>query len=250
MIRALDSENFVDNVFGSYETRIQSVECFVETACSVLESFDNSLLNVRNEYEQVSEQLRDNLAKHGSLRKKDFDTMMKVVSADQDRRGQEVRDLSRRYLDEQTRLVRELRGRLHDFTDALAEGEVAKVTEHHQVITDLFAMQQQRSNDVVTRLKESHEEQQQAAGMLRELLAKGRELRIKDLKSTLAEFKRQHNQRLAEHGQRRGEVQERRDEVQDMLREFRAQRLEAEQDRRAQAAGRQKGDCNSDTCHS
>jgi hypothetical protein len=243
MIKALDSENFVDDVFCSYEARIQGVECFLETARNVLENFDNSLLDVPHEYEQISEQLRDRLAQNGSLRRKDFDGMMRVVSADQDQRGREVRDLSRKYLDEQTQLIQELRRRFHDFTSALAEGEVTKATEHHQAITDLFTKQQQCNNDVVTKLEESHKEQQQTAGMLRDLLARGRELRTQDLKSTLAEFKRQHGRRLMQQGQRR-------EEVQDMLREFRVQRVEAEQDRRAQAAGRQKGDGSSETCHS
>jgi hypothetical protein len=237
MIKALDSENFVDNVFCSHEARIQNVESLLETAHSVLENFDNSLLGLRHEYDRISEQLRDNLAKNGSLRKKDFDTMMGVLAADQDQRGREVRDLSRKYLSEQTQLVRELRRQLHDFTTALAEGEVAKVTEHHQAITHLFLEQRQRSDTVVTRLKESQEQQQQTAGMLKQLLAKGRELRTKDLKLMLAEFKRQRSQRLMEHGARREEVQDMREEVQDMLRGFRVQRVEAEQDRRSSCRG-------------
>lgn len=243
MIRPLDSENLVDGVFCSYEARIQGVECLLETARNVLENFDNSILDVRREYEQVSEQLRENLAQNGSLRKKDFDTMMRVMSTEQEERGREVRELSRRYLDEQRQLVHELRGRLHDFTDALAGGEPAKVTERHQAITDLFTKQQQRSTDVVTQLKASQKEQQETAGMLRDLLAKGRKLRIKDLKLTLAEFGRQRSQRLAQQDQRR-------EGVQDMLREFRAQRVEAEQDRRSQALSRQKGDDGSETSHS
>ena len=247
MIRAVDNENLVEGVFCSYEARIQGVECLLETARSVLENFDNSILDVRSEYEQVSEQLRENLAKNGSLRKKDFDTMMRVMATDQEQRGREVRDLSKQYLDEQTQLVRELRGRVHDFTDALAEGEPAKVTEHHQAITDLFTKQQQHSIDVVTQLQESQQQQQETAGMLRDLLAKGRELRIKDLQLMLAEFGRQRRQRLVQQDQRREKVQERREGVQDMLREFRAQRVEAEQDRRAQALNRQKGDGGNET---
>ncbi len=243
MIRVLDSENLVDSVFCSYEARIQGVEQFLETARSVLENFDNSLLSVRHEYEQISEQLRDNLARNGSLRKKDFDRMMRVVSADQDRRGEQVRDLSKKYLDEQTQLVRELRGRLRDFTGALAEGEAAKMTEHHQAISDLFTRQQQHSDRVVTQLRQSQQEQQETAGMLRDLLAKGRELRTHDLKAMLAEFKRQRNHRAMQRG-------ERREQVRDMLCEFRAQRVEAEQDRRAQAMGRQKGDGDNETCPS
>ncbi len=262
MIRALDSEketpnaldgvgesNLVDGVFCSYEARIQGVEHLLETARNVLESSDNSLLDVRREYEQASEQLRENLARNGSLRKKDFDTMMRVMSAEQERRGREVRNLSKQYLEEQAQLVHELRGRLHDFTSALAGGEAAKVTEHHQAITDLFARQQQHGTDVVARLQESQREQQETAGLLRDLLAKGRELRIKDLKRTLAEFGRQRRERLAQQDQRRGGVQERREGVQGLLREFRAQRVEAEQDRRTQGVGRQKGNSGNETCH-
>jgi hypothetical protein len=167
---------------------------------------------------------------------------MGVLVADQDQRGREVRDLSREYLDEQTQLVHELRGRLHDFMGALAQGEVAKVKEHHQAITDLFRKQQQRSDTVVTRLRESQKQQQQTAGMLKQLLAKGRELRIKDLKSVLAEFKWQRNQRLTEQ-------ETRREEVQDMLRGFRAQRVEAEQDRRSSKHGQTEGNPSDETRH-
>jgi archaellum component FlaC len=241
MIRALDGDNLVDGVFGSYEARIQGVESLLETARHVLENFDNSVLDVRQEYAQVSEQLRENLAKNGSLRKKDFDTMMRGVATEQEQRGREVRELSKQYLEEQTQLVRELRGRLHDFTDALADGHPAQVTEHHQAITALFTKQQQRSTDVVSQLRRSQQEQQETAGLLRDLLAKGRELRIKDLKGMLAEFRKQRRQRLAQQDQRREGVQERREGVQDMLREFRAQRVGAEQDRRAQAGTRPKG---------
>lgn len=247
MIRALDSENLVDGVFRSYEARIQGVEGLLETARNVLENFDNSILDARPEYDQVSEQLRENLAQNGSLRKKDFDTMIRVMSAEQERKGREVRDLSKQYLDEQTQIVHELRGRVHDFTGALAEGEPAKVTEHHQAITDLFTKQQQRSSEVVTQLRESQQQQQETAGMLRDLLAKGRELRIQDLKLMLAEFGKQRRQRLAQQDQRRAGVQERREGIQDMLCEFRAQRVEAEQDRCSQAMNRQKGDGGNET---
>jgi len=250
MIRALDSENLVDGVFCSYEARIQGVEGLLETARNVLENFDNSVLDVRHEYEQVSEQLRDNLAQNGSLRKKDFDSMMRVMAAEQEQRGWEVRELSKRYLDEQTQLVHELRGRLHDFTSALAEGEPAKVTEHHQAITCLFTKQQQHSTDVVAQLRQSQEEQEETAGLLRDLLAKGRELRIKDLKRMLVEFRKQRRQRLAQQDRRREGVQERREGIQDMLREFRTQRVEAEQDRRVQTMNRQKGDGGRETGHS
>jgi hypothetical protein len=60
--------------------------------------------------------------------------------------------------------------------------------------------------------------------MLKDLLAKGEKLRIRDFKATLGEFKRQRAERIAYQERRRREVK-------DMLSEFKAKRTEAEQDR-------------------
>jgi hypothetical protein len=62
---------------------------------------------------------------------------------------------------------------------------------------------------------------------LLELLAKGKELRIRDLKSMLKEFDVQHKERLARQVERRIEVQKRRGEIRDLLVEFKKKRKES-----------------------
>jgi hypothetical protein len=230
MLLAEDTKNFVEDIFSSYEARMRSVESLFETTNQILQGFQDSVLDTGQERKKISGQLKENLARNGSLRRKDFDNMMSVISSYQDREEQKVRDLSRNYLKEQATLVQELRENLRNFTDALAEGEAQRVEEFHLLITEVFARQEQRKNEVVSKLKEFQKDQQDTARMLNELLAKGRELRTRDLKSMLAEFKRGRKERITHQEERRGQVK-------DMLGEFKAKRVVAEQNRLSRCRG-------------
>ena len=212
-------ENSVKNVIASYESRVQNVEALFETTHQILHGLQESVLDTRQEREKVNKQLRETLAKNGSLRKKDFDSMISVISSCQDQEEREVRDLSKNYLSEQTDLVHQLRERLKQFRDALAKGEAQRVKEFEMAIKEIFAEQERRKEEVIAKLKEFQQEQQETAKMLRNLLAKGRELRIRDLKSMLAEFQKQRKERVARR-------EKRKEEVLSMLGDFKNARLE------------------------
>jgi uncharacterized phage infection (PIP) family protein YhgE len=150
--------------------------------------------------------------------------MMSVISSHLDESEQEVRGLSQKYLREQTKLVQQLREGLRNFKDALTEGQAQKVKELQTVIKEILSRQDESKIEVTSKLKEFQQGQQQTSEMLKDLLAKGKKLRIRDFKAMLGEFKRQREERIA--------CQERRrQEVKDMLGEFKAKRTEAEQDR-------------------
>ena len=226
MLLAVDTQNIVGDIISSYETRIQGVEALFQTTHRILQGFQDSVLDTRQEQERINGQLRESLAQNGSLRKKDFDKMMSVISSHQDQEEQEVRNLSKSYLNEQTNFVQELRESLRNFTEALAGGEVQRVKEFQMLIKEIFAKQEKRKEEVISNLKEFQKEQQETARMLKNLLAKGRELRIKDLKLMLAEFKAQHKDRVARR-------EKRCQEVKSLLGEFKTKRGAATQKRLA-----------------
>ena len=74
------------------------------------------------------------------------------------------------------------------------------------IIKEILARQDERKDEVASGLKDFQKAQQEMAKRLKELLAKGSELRIKDLKSMLKEFQTQHKERIARQEERRGEV--------------------------------------------
>jgi len=227
MSLAAEKETVLDSIISSYEARIQSIERFFDTTGQIFQDFQESLFNTRAEREKINNQLRENLAQNGSLRKKDFDRMMGVISSHLDESEQEVRQLSQKYLNEQTKLVRQLREGLRNFKDALTEGQAEKVKELQTLIKDILSKQDKSKIEVTSKLKEFQQGQQQTSKMLRDLLAKGEKLRIRDFKAMLAEFKKQREQRIA--------CQERRrEEVRDMLGKFKAERTQAERERLAE----------------
>jgi len=221
---AANNESILEDIIFSYETRIQSIEAFFEATHQVFQDFQDSLVNTRQEREKINSQLRESLAKNGSLRRKDFDKMMNVISLHLDESEQQVRKLSQEYLGEQTKLMQQLREGLRDFKDALTKGQVQKVRELQTLIKEILTRQDESKIEVTSKLKEFQQGQQQTSKMLGDLLARGEDLRIRDFKAMLTEFKRQRKERIACQERRRREVK-------DMLGEFKAKRTEAERDR-------------------
>jgi len=150
--------------------------------------------------------LRDTLAHNEHLRKKDFDSMTQGVLSAQEERETEVKNLLKGYLNQQREMARTLRENLAKFKDALVKGDVQRVKEFQEMIKEVFANQDARKEEVTSKLKEFQKQQQELAKGLKALLSKGRELRIKDLKSMLQEFRTQHKERLAHQIERRKEV--------------------------------------------
>jgi len=218
---AAEKENVLDSIISSYEARIQSIEAFFDTTGHIFKDFQESILSTRAEREKINNQLRENLAQNGSLRKKDFDQMMGVISAHLDEGEKEVRQLSKRYLGEQTKLMQQLRQGLKDFKNALAEGQSEKVKELQTLIKEILSKQDESKIEVTSRLKEFQQGQHQTSKMLKDLLAKGEKLRTRDFKAMLAEFRKQREQRKACQKKRR-------DEVRNMLSKFKSDRTQTE----------------------
>jgi len=213
-------EHIVNNIFSSYEARIQTMGEIFDTTHQLLKSFQESFLDTKQEREKINAALRENLAKNGSLRRKDFDNMMQGILSTQDEREKEVRNLLNSYLNEQREMAQALRERLERFKDSLARGEALRLKEFQSLIKEILAKQDERKDEVTSRLKEFQKEQEVSAKRLKELLAKGRELRIRDFKLMLKEFK-------AHHQERRARQEERGEEVRSMLGDFKKESVEA-----------------------
>ena len=205
---AKDMKNIVDQIVSSYETRIQSIGTLFDTAHQVLEGFHDSLLDTRDEREKLNGELRENLAKNKSLRRKDFDRLMDGILLTQNEREKEVRNLLNSHLHEQKEMARDLRGSLEKFKDSLAKGEAQRVKEFQEMIKEILVKQDERKDEVTFKLKEFRKEQKVLSSKLRELLTKGRDLRIKDLKAMVKNFRVLSKERLDRQEERRKEIRQ------------------------------------------
>ncbi|MBU4362480.1 hypothetical protein KJ813_07480 [bacterium] len=193
-----DIKGLTNEVVFSYESRISEVGIIIDNTYRILEEFKTK----RNE---MSNQLKENLAKEGSLRKKDFDSMMVEILSRQDEREKQVKDLLRTFLEEQKEAAQTIKKNL-------AEGEKVRIIDFKKILQDIQARQKGGENEVNMMLKEFQKEHKEMAESLRTLLDKGEVLRIKDFKEMVKNI--------------RSRQIERTNEVREKLDEFRKERQE------------------------
>jgi seryl-tRNA synthetase len=80
-------------------------------------------------------------------------------------------------------MAHSLRDNLAKIKDALAKEETQRVREFQTAIKDILAGQEEKKLEAVFRLEEFQKGQNEMTKRLKRLLAKGNELRIKDLKA-------------------------------------------------------------------
>jgi len=165
---AEDMRILVQEIVSSYESRISTIGVIIDNTHQILEEFKTK----RNE---MSSDLKETLAKEESLRKKDFDNMMKDILSSQDGREKEVRYLLKTFLAEQKEIAETIK-------ENLAEGEKVRINDFKKMLKDIQARQRARENEVSAMLKEFQREYKEMTESLRSLLDKGEAIRIKDIK--------------------------------------------------------------------
>ncbi len=166
-----DMRILAQEIVSSYESRISTIGVIIDNTHQILEEFKTK----RNE---MSSDLKETLAKEESLRKKDFDNMMKDILSSQDGREKEVRDLLKTFLAEQKEIAETIKKNL-------AEGEKVRINDFKKMLQDIQARQKAGENEVSMMLKEFQGEHKEMAESLRSLLDKGEAIRIKDFKEML-----------------------------------------------------------------
>jgi hypothetical protein len=211
----------------SYETRIATIEEVMTRAYQATAAPDGLLDLLDEKREQLKTDLQKALARRCSLRKKDFDALLKKVLADSNKKRQaiieerrQVREQVAQYLEEHKQLANYLHRQLiklaGETTDRGALNEMLAVigTRYEDTGQRLFAM----LREFQAHLESFRREQEEINNHLQRLADRGESLRIEDLRQL--EAVRAGQERKAVRGLRREEVDR-------LLAHFRQQRLES-----------------------
>ena len=182
---AEDMKRIAEEIVSSYQSRISTVAMIIDNTHQLLEDYKNK----RNE---ISNHLKETLARQESLRKKDFDYMMKDILSHQDEREKQVRDLLKTFFEEQKEIAQVIKRNL-------AEGEEkVRISGFKKMLEDIQARQKARENEVSVMLKEFQTEYKEMAESLRSLLDKREAIRIKEFKATLKDIRSRQIERAKE----------------------------------------------------
>jgi len=163
-----DMKKIAEELVSSYQSKISTIGIIINDTYKLLEDFKTR----RNE---MSNQLRETLAKEESLRKRDFDNMMENVLTHQEEREKEVKCLLKTFFEEQREIAELIK-------KSLTGDEKIRINDFKKMLQDIQVKQKARENEVSTALRQFQAEYKEMAESLRSLLNKGEAMRIKDFK--------------------------------------------------------------------
>ncbi|MBA2124241.1 hypothetical protein B9J78_04825 [bacterium Unc6] len=182
---AEELKRVAQEIVSSYQSRISTVAMIIDSTHQLLEDF-------KNKKNEMSEHLKETLARGGSLRKKDFDNMMKDILYHQDEKERQVRNLLKTFFEEQKEIAQVIKRNL-------TEGEEkVRISDFKKMLEDIQARQKARESEVSVMLKEFQTEYREMAESLRSLLDKGEAIRIREFKAMLKDIRSKQIERAKE----------------------------------------------------
>ncbi|MFV9644324.1 MAG: hypothetical protein ACNYWU_00740 [Desulfobacterales bacterium] len=160
-----------NSIIDSYEMRVSTVNTLMVQANNILKAFQIEL-------EEMVAGLRDNLAKSESLRKKDFEYMIKDVIECRMQREQEAEQSFKLFQEEEEEMIARLR-------DIIFSGNSSGLDDIEAIREDILKRQKMREKKIVKSLKCFQVEQEELRVALKKLLSKGESVKIKDFKTMI-----------------------------------------------------------------
>ncbi len=185
----LNIDVFFDDIINSYETRIQKIqtafqssENITESSHSLFDNVHNSLTGLRKERDMLNSRLCETLAKKGSLRKKDYNTMMSGILGVLDEREKEAQSQFLGFIESQKETAQSLKNSLLSIKDITSPDAAEKITIIKQQISRISEQQEIRKDVVMKIFTDFQQLHNRMIECLESLLAKGDNILIKDIK--------------------------------------------------------------------
>ena len=179
-----DLRALANSIIDSYQMRVRTVNGLMDQAYSFLTGFQMEL-------EDMIVRLRDNLAKAESLRKKDFDRMIKDVIERRYQSEQETKQSLALFQEEEEGMIELLR-------KIVLGGSSSNMQDMAAIKEDISRRQKDREKNIIKAMKRLQIEQEELRVALRNLLEKGEEVRVKDFRVMIKALRVQQSDRDTE----------------------------------------------------
>ena len=185
----LNIDSFFDNIIASYETRIQKIQTAFQSSENITESshflFDNvhSTLNeLKMERDLLNSRLCENMARNGSLRKKDYNSMMSGILDLLDEKEKDAEREFLNFVETQKETAQSLKNSLlniKDLTSHDVEKKIAIIREQLSQISKLQEMRKETAIKTFTNFQKMHNKLKEC---FEDLLEKGNHVMITDIR--------------------------------------------------------------------
>lgn len=185
----LNIDGFFDNIINSYETRIQKIQTAFQSSENITESshflFDNvqsSLNDLRKERDLLNSRLCEILAKNGSLRKKDYNTMMSGILCSLDEKEKEAESQFLNFIEAQKETAQTLKISLLGIKDITSPDVTEKINLVKVQLSRISELQETRKETAMKSFSDFQKLHNRMIESLNILLSKGDQIHINDIK--------------------------------------------------------------------
>ncbi len=185
----LNIDGFFDNIITSYESRIQKIQTAFQSSENITESshslFDNvhqSLTGLKKERDLLNAKLCETLAKNGSLRKKDYNTMMSGILGILDEKEKEAQNQFLNFIEAQKETAQSLKNSLLGIKDIGSKDASEKIMIIKEQLSNISKLQEYRKEAVMKTLIEFQQMHNKIMECLEDILEKGSHVLIQDIK--------------------------------------------------------------------
>ncbi len=186
---ALNLDGFFGNILTSYETRIQKIQTAFQSSENITESshflFDNvhhSLYELKQERTILNSRLCENLAKNGSLRKKDYNMMMSGILGTLDEKEKEAETQFLNFIEAQKATAQSLKNSLLDIKDITTQDNCEKISIIKEQLSRISKLQEMRKETVMKTFLDFQQTHSRIMACLENLVEKGDHILIEDIK--------------------------------------------------------------------
>jgi hypothetical protein len=189
METTLEVDVLIESLINSYETQISSIEAVIDKSDAITESsfdllndFSSSLKNFRSERDIVNTQLRENLAKNGSLRKKDYNKMMEDILNMLDEKEREAGEYFYQYINFQKNMVKSMKKGILEIKDYIEQDNFDKIKAFRSELNKITQELESKKETVLQQFIEYQKTHQKIVESFKTLLTKGDKILVNDLK--------------------------------------------------------------------
>lgn len=197
----LNIDGFFENIISSYETRIQKIQTAFQSSENITESshflFDNvqsSLNLLRKERDILNSRLSETLAKNGSLRKKDYNTMMSGILSALDEKEKEAETQFLNFIEAQKETAQSLKESLLGIKDITSPDVNEKIKLVKEQLSRITELQEIRKETVMKSFNDFQTIHNRMIESLNNLLKKGDQVLVHDIKKIKDQLTKEINQ--------------------------------------------------------
>jgi len=184
-----DMNDFVEDLVISYEARLNKMGSIFTTTEAISESsnhlfndFHNSIQDLRDERGKLNFNLRETLAKNGSLRRKDYDRLMERILIFLEEKENEAEKHFCNYIEGQKVMAQTIKTGLLGLNEAQSTNTPNRIKNFKQELECISKEQETRKDFVMEQFLSFQEIHDNVTNKFNGLLKNVEEVRVKDIK--------------------------------------------------------------------